>query len=289
MKINDMRNLKKLLWAALAAAVSILFSVDARADVRPAWVGQSEKALNAKRTNGSYEFKVLRTEDADLTRLHAGRFFPLFEYLAGQYGSKAEAMSLDSLSTATYRISFETPEGPSSVIARLVDVYESLDYNAVRDPVFEFYQLYAIGRKDTDVEFDEISYSEISRPLAAALSVIPGAGQLYKGNKAKGYALLGTSLVCAGAAVASQFKATEWARMMDQEPGARDSWESKSIAMKRQRNILIGAIGCLSAFSIFDALVGDEVPRLVVNKSDGGVIAVAPSGQSAGIALVIKF
>jgi hypothetical protein len=79
----------------------------------------------------------------------------------------------------------------------------------------------------------------------------------------------------------------EWRDMMDKEPGVKDSWESKSIAMRKQRNILLGAIGCLSAYSIFDALVGDEVPRITVRSSGSSKISVAPQG--AGMAFRIEF
>lgn len=276
----------------MLAAVMILQGTDARADRKPAWVDKSEESLNAQRTNDTYEFKVLRSEDKELNRLHEGRFYPLFDYLAVKYGSRPESMAIDSLATydmPTYRVTFETAQGRSAVIARLVEVYESIDYNVEQDPVFELCQLYAIGRKDTDVAFDGFERREISLPLAGLMSVVPGAGQLYKGNKAKGYALLGTSVFFAGAAVASQFKMVEWRDMMDKEPGVRDSWESKSIAMRKQRNILIGAIGCLSAFSIFDAIVGEEVPRITVKRSDGSKVSVTPSVQGAGLALRVDF
>ena len=282
--------LKRMLPVMLAAAM-MLQGMEVRAEVRPAWVDRSEEALNAKRINDTYEFKVLRSEDPELNRLHEGRFYPLFKYLADTYGSMAESMALDSLAVGsdmpTYRVTFDTPQGRSSVIARLVDVYESIDYNVEQDPVFELCQLFAVGRKDTDVVFDDFARREISRPLAGLISVVPGAGQLYKGNKAKGYALLGTTVFFAGAAAASQYKMVEWREMIDKDPGFRDSWESKSIAMRKQRNILLGAIGCLSAYSIFDALVGEEVPRITVKKSDGTKISVAP--QAAGLALRIDF
>jgi len=282
----------KFILMAVVAAVTCLGGAAARADVPPEWVKKSEQSLNARRTNYTYEFKVFRTEDPELNRLHEGRFYPLFEYLAGKYGSRAETMTVDSLVVSdlpTYRISFETAGGTSAVVARLVEVYESIDYNVELAPVYEYCQLYAIGNKDTDVVFDDFSRREISRPLAGLISVVPGAGQLYKGNKAKGYALLGTSLFLAGSAAASQFKMVEWREMMDKEPWVRDSWASKTLAMKKQRNILLGAIGCLSAFSIFDALVGEEIPRIVVSKSDGGKVSVSPASQSAGIALRIDF
>ena len=277
---------------AAALAMACLGGITARADVPPEWIRKSEESLNAKRTNDTYEFKVLRTEGQELNRLHEGRFYPLFEYLAGKYGSGAESMTVDSLSTdslPTYRVSFKTQEGPAAVIARLVEVYESIDYNVEEDPIYEYCQLYAVGKKNEDVVFDDFARRQINRPLAGLISVVPGAGQLYKGNKAKGYALLGTSIFFAGAAAASQYKSIEWREMMDKEPWVKDSWASKSLAMKKQRNILLGAIGCLSAFSIFDALVGEEIPRIVVSRSDGGKVSVAPSSQSAGLALRIEF
>ena len=284
---------KLIIPALLAASIMCLSAFTARADIRPGWVDRHEDALNKQRTNDTYEFKVIRSEDTYLDRLMAERFVPLFQYLAEKYDTDVSKMVLDSLSVPgelpTYRVSFTDKEGPATVIARLYDEYDNTDYNVTRYPVFELYQLFAIGEKNSAVIFDDYSEKEASKALAGVLSIVPGLGQLYKGNTAKGIAMLGTGVAVAGCAVASQLVGNSWKKQLDGNTGNKDSWESKVLAMKRQRNVLIGAFGILSAYSIFDAIVGDENPRVVVSESDGNTISVGPSSQSAGISLVLAF
>lgn len=284
---------KIIISVLLVASFLCLDASSARAAGRPSWVGKSEKALNAQRSNDTYRFKVLRAEDPSQNQLYADRFFPLLEFLADEYGSDISTMIVDNITKPgelpTYNITFHTADGLSAIAARLVDEYEDIDYNISAQPVFVLYQLFAVGDKDTEVAFDNYSQREISRPLAGVLSIIPGVGQLYKGNTGKGLALLGSGLVAAGGAVASQIQSVNWQNQADKATEFKDSWENKSIAMKKQRNVLFGAIGCLSAFSIFDAVLGDDVPGIVVNKTDGSTLSVAPSTQSAGLALVFNF
>ena len=277
----------------VAAFLMGIGTLSARCEVRPGWTHGNEKSLNSKRTNDSYEFKVFRYENIDQVKLHSDRFVPLFEYLAGQYGADAQAMSVDSLATfgeTTYRISFNASDGPATVLAQLVDSYEDIDYNVVSNPIFECYQLYAIGRKNADVNFDEFKEREINKALAGVISVIPGVGQLYKGNTGKGIAMLGSGLAIAGCGVASQLVGNNWRSMMDKDiPANRDSWKNKGDAMNKQRNVLIGAFGLLSVYSIVDAVVGEATPQIVVNEASGSTISLAPSTQGAGIALVLAF
>lgn len=284
---------RKTRLAAVGIALACVGGLEARGgDVRPVWVDKKEDSFNARRTNDTYVFKLFRTEDTDLTSLQAGRFYPLYQYLAGEYGADMNTMSVEDISTddyTTYRVSFKTPSGTSAVIARLVEQYDAIDFNSEHSPFFEYYQLFAIGKKDSDVLFDEVVEVEINRTLAAVMSVFPGAGQFYKGNNRKGYAMLGTGLLLAGGAVASQIRAVEWSEMMEKDPGARDSWASKSRAMKQQRNALFGTLGILSALSVYDAIKGEEFPRVRVRKSDGASVSIAPSSQSAGIALTVYF
>lgn len=284
---------RKTRLAAIGIALACAGCLEARGgDVHPAWVDKKEDSFNSRRTNDTYVFKLFRTEDTDLTSLQAGRFYPLYQYLAGEYGADMNTMSVEDISTddyTTYRVSFKTPSGTSAVIARLVDQYDAIDFNSEHAPFFEYYQLFAIGKKDSDVLFDEVAEVDVNPTLAGIMSVIPGAGQFYKGNSRKGYAMLGTGIVLAGAAAVTQMRAVEWSDMMDKEPSARESWASKSHAMKKQRNVLLGAMGILSALSVYDAFTAEEFPRIRVRKSDGASVSIAPSSQSAGIALTVNF
>ena len=75
-----------------------------------------------------------------------------------------------------------------------MDVYDTVDYNTDLNPVFEYYQLYAVSEKDVTPVFDTFERGERSKGTAALMNIIPGAGQLYKGHTFKGYAILGSEI-----------------------------------------------------------------------------------------------
>ena len=278
----------------LALALLLAGAFCAGAAPLPEWVRKGESYMNKKRTNTSYEFKVFKTEDAYLSRLQENRFFPLLEYLGGKYGVAPEKMALDSLSNgpgvpATYRISF--PEGgrTATVQAQRVDVHSAIDYNTTLDPVFEYYQLYAVSEKNADVLFDQFELGERSKGTAALLNVIPGAGQLYKGHAVKGYTILGTEIALGVTAITQQVKANYYDKMADTATTGADSYRNDAIGRRRIRNAALGAMAGVWAYSIFDALVSESMPTISVTAPQGGQLTIAPSSTSAGLALVYRF
>ena len=290
-----MRSIKLSVRAiVIASIIMALASFDAFAEKAPDWTRKSAGELNALRTNISYEFMVFRTEDPSETRLQATWSVPLVNYLAEKYDAdpnlmKVECLSANDDSQPLYRVLLAGPDATDAVLVRRIDTWSDVDYNTVQDAYFEFFQLFAIGEKNCDVMFDEFNMERSNKTAAAFMSIVPGVGQLYKGENVKGFAMLGTGVALAGTAVASHIQAVNWKNKMDDEPEFKDSWSQKAYGMRRQRNVLLVALGCLSAYSVFDAVVGEGVSRLTVRESDGSVISVAPSSESAGLALVVSF
>ena len=290
-----MRIIKVLVrTVVMIVVITVLGSFNAFAEKAPDWTRKSAAELNALRTNISYEFMVFRTEDPSQTRLHSTWSAPLVNYLADKYDADPYKMVVECLSSEydsqpLYRVLVGGPDATDAVLVRRVDTYEDVDYNTVSDAYFEFYQLFAIGEKNCDVAFDEFSMERGNNTAAAFMSIVPGVGQLYKGETGKGLALLGTGVAVAGCAVASHIVAVNWKNKMDEDPGFKDSWSQKAYGMRRQRNTLLVALGCLSAYSIFDAAIGEGVSKLTVSESDGSTISFAPSSESAGLALVVSF
>lgn len=269
-------------------------AVCAEAAPLPEWAWKGESYMNRKRTNTSYEFKVFKTEDAYLSRLQESRFFPLCEYLGEKYGVDPAAMVLDSLvngpgAPATYRISFPDNGRTASVLAQRVDEYDAVDYNTAQDPVFEYYQLYAVSGKDAEVSFDQFERGERSKGKAALMNIIPGAGQLYKGHTFKGCAILGTEIALGVTAVTQQAKANYYDRMAKTATVGADSFRNDALGRRKIRNAALIAMGGVWAFSIFDALVAESMPNISVSAPNGAQLTLAPSTGSAGLALVYRF
>ena len=284
-----MRKLGYLVFLLLLAGLAT-----AQATPLPEWARKGESYMNKKRLNTSYVFKVFKTEDAYLSRLQEGRFYPLLEYLGDKYYIDPERMGLDSLSNGpgepfTYRILVPFDGHPGTVLAQRVDVYSAVDYNTPGDPVFEYYQLYAVSEVNADVTFDEFERSERSKGKAALLNVVPGVGQLYKGHTFKGCAILGSEIALGVTAVTQQFKANYYEKMAKTATVGADSFRNDALARRRIRNAALGAMAGIWAFSIFDALAAESMPNINVSAPQGGQLTITPSSAGAGLALVYRF
>lgn len=284
----------RLRKTGLVALLLLVGGLCAGAAPLPEWARKGEAYMNRKRTNTSYEFKVFRTEDAYLSRLQENRFFPLYEYLGEKYGADPTTMALDSLSNgpgapATYRITFPANGRQASVLAQRVDVYDAVDYNTDLDPVFEYYQLYAVSEKDGNPTFDTFECGERSKGTAALMNIIPGAGQLYKGHTFKGYTILGTEIALGVTAITQQVKADYYDRMAETATVGADSFRNDAIARRRIRNAALITMGGIWAYSIFDALVAESMPNISVSAPSGAQLTLAPAPTSAGLALVYRF
>lgn len=268
----------------LLAVVWLLPAPDAFAGVKPEWVQKGEEAMNRKRTNDSYVFKAFHQADADYNRLMDGRFDPLIHYVASKYRVERSSVQLDSLVAGagvpvTYRIAFRDAEGEAVVLARRVDSY--LTFEDINDQEFlwEHDQLFAVSEKNRDVVFDCYGIESANNGLAALMSVVPGVGQLYKGNTAKGLVILGSEVALGAAAAVFQLKSNGYQKRADAGEFPMDSWQSKADGYKLVRNISFGAMAGIWLFGIFDAVVGDGASRLKVEPATG----------ENGVGVVYKF
>ena len=266
----------------------------AQASPLPEWARKGESYMNKKRQNTSYEFKVFKTEDAYLSRLQEGRFYPLLKYLGDKYDIAPEQMVLDSLSNGpgepyTYRIGLPFDGHPGTVLAQRVDVYSTVDNNTLGDPVFEYYQLYAVSEVNADTTFDQFVRSERSKGTAALLNIVPGVGQLYKGHTFKGYAILGSEIALGVTAITQQVKADYYDKRAQTATVGADSFRNDAIGRRRIRNAALCAMGGIWAYSIFDALASESMPTISVSAPQGGQLTIAPSSAGAGLALVYRF
>lgn len=286
---------RKTAFPILVLSILLLGCLAAQATPVPDWTWKGEGALNKKRTSDGYSFKVFKTEDQSMTRLHEGRFYPLLAYLGDRYGVDINKMSLDSLSAGpgepyTYRIVIPENERDATVWAQRVDVYSDVDNNTLGDPIFEYYQLYAVSEKDADAFFDQFEVKERSRGGAALMTaLVPGAGQIYKGHTFKGGAILGSEIVLGAAAWSAHKKSLYYRDMVTSGTPSTDSLQRKEIGMRRLRNTALIAMGGIWAFGLFDALATESMPFLYVSAPQGGQLTVAPSQTGAGLSLVYRF
>ncbi len=285
----------------MVVALTVSVPAVAQGKGKPRWVNQDEEKLNKKRYNETYEFKVFNTYDLDLGKLQRECFKPLYSYLAEQYGSDANKMSVDSLyleadSVPTYCITLPTDTGERMIYAKRVDQYDVYEDYELNSYQFEYYQLYAVStRLDIIPDFDDFSLSRDYGAAGFALSLIPGVGQIYKGQKGKGWAILGCeAALITGVIVCSVEKDYSKRKVRHEIPNV-DSWKSKQKSWRQMRTLCLVAAGGLYVYNLIDAAVAKGSRHLIVNKADEKNVSIAPYiyndgiGNGIGASFVLNF
>ncbi len=289
--------MSKILKAAavLVTLLTCAFSApDVAAAIKPQWIRQGEEAMNRKRINENYTFKVFHTWNPDLTLLRERRFDPLMTYVREQYGADPQSMKIDTIESVetdevTYRISFKDASGDAVVYAKKVDEYCAFEDFQSNEYGFEYYQLYAVSDKNILPVFDNFIIRDNANSTAALLSIVPGVGQIYKGDTFKGCGILGTEILMAAGSVVSHIKYREYQDKADQGVPFADSWHSKATSCKVARNVMAGAFAGVWIYNILDAAVLPGGSRVIVKRPEGQKLTIAPSSTSAGVALTYRF
>lgn len=292
----------KASWLVLLAC--LLLPLIATAQSKPRWVQKGVKAMNKARTNDTYEFISTEAFGADVNTLRREHLKPLVERIADKYELSASSAKIDTLSmaggnatvadstavTTDYRITF-TGDSMAVFHARLVDEYDAFEDFADQTYDWTLYRLYAVSGKNVIPIYDDYELTRTYRGAAAALSLIPGLGQIYKGQKAKGFAIMGTEAALIGSVIAFTVKQHRYYRNADNGMANPDSWRSKAHSWKQMRNLGIGLAGGLYIYNLIDAALSKGSRRVIVRKPKGTDMAIAPilSQDGAGLALVLQF
>lgn len=107
---------------------------------------------------------------------------------------------------------------------------------------------------------------------AVALSIIPGAGQMYKGSYLKGGLIMGSSILCAGGIVLCESNKSIYQGFANKEHNATKklNYQTKANNWATGSYICIGALAGLWIYNIIDAAVASGARRMVVDKTFKG-------------------
>ena len=177
---------------------------------------------------------------------------------------------------------------------KLVDEW----YEYVRLPNGEYeckyYALYAVSeRSNSDVYFDQF---DVTRTYGAApifMSIVPGAGQLYKGNTVKGWCMLGGAAVGAGTIIFCENQRASYAAKIKEQPKHAQTYKTKADNYETARNVAIGLTGALVVWSVIDAAVAPGATRLKLRNGEQlhfkPTAFLNPQGASFGASLCFSF
>lgn len=251
------------------------FTSLAQISPKPLWVQKGIKSLNDQRISTDYHFVAFHHEMTNDSIVPTDRIFLLRENLAKEFGVDSNLVTIDSIVSAgkpeiIYSVTF--PKSGSDEFSRVyvkeVDSYSRYDNNI--DGSFDYVldELYAVSDIDITPVFDDFKVTRNYGALPVALSLIPGLGQIYKGQSAKGYSILGAEVVFCAAIAFGEVYRNYYLKKGDKDPMNYDSWKSKSNTFRAIRNVGIVFASATYLYNLLDAAFAKGAPHVVISPSD---------------------
>ncbi len=291
----------KTFYSLLLLLLTLVPALGSSAQDKPRWAIKGVSDINGKRSNDSYRFVKFETFGGDLSQLRSEGTLPLVEYIASTNGLDADRAKVELVTPASdihtpapndsegsaatardYRIVFAG--SPDHVFhARLIDEYSSFDENVDMTYDYTLYQLYAVSTAEGQTPvYDDCSFTRSYNGGALALSLVPGLGQWYKGQKTKSYCIWGGEVLFIGAAILCDARSRHFLDLRneafnDGNTISESSYQSKHHSWRAFRNIAIaGAVG-VYIYNLADALFSKGPRQVVVSRPSGVSLAMQPT------------
>lgn len=184
------------------------------------------------------------------------------------------------------------------------EVCRTIDEYWVRDRgAYKLYVLYTVpkyklpgytGKLGTSYN-DKIKTTTHYGAGAGFMSVIPGAGQFYKGSVAKGSMFLGLEAAAAVGVVLTENTRASYVKKAIEQPRHAKEYYSRADSWENARNITIGVASAVYVWNLIDAFAAKGARRVVVKKgTDGRTVSsldIRPAtfGNGTGIGLTYRF
>lgn len=251
------------------------FTSTAQVPPKPLWVQKGVKSLNDKRISKDYHFVAFHHELTDEKVIETGRLYLLRENIAKEFGVDPKLISIDSIisynnTQPIFCITFPSSDSKenSRVYVKEVDSYKRYNDNIDGSFDYELDELYAISDLDITPEFDNFKVTRKYNGLPVALSLVPGLGQIYKGQAAKGYSILGAEVVFCSAIAFGEIYRNYYLKQGRKDSGNYDSWKSKSNTFRTMRNVGIVFASATYLYNILDAAFAKGAPHVIISRSD---------------------
>lgn len=152
-----------------------------------------------------------------------------------------------------------------------------------------FYTLYAVARPGVEPRFDDVYFTNRYGIKGMARSLVPGWGQLYKGQKVKGACIMGGEVLLIGSVIVSENLRSSYIKKMKEQPKFFQTYNSKADNWANIRNVCIGAAAALYVYNLIDAAVSPGARYAVVKKAKLPVMQPVACGDFSGISLAWYF
>ncbi len=173
-----------------------------------------------------------------------------------------------------------------NIVCRIID-----EYWVISNGQYDIDVLYTVADKNVyGGSYDDNITVSSKYGVAGFLSVVPGVGQFYKGDKLKGSLILGGEIIAAGGIILCENTRASYAKKMIEQPKHASEYNSLADTWETGRNICIGAAAAIYIYNLIDAFTAIGAKRIIVEKRKTTLSAMPYlDNQSMGVGLVMNF
>ena len=240
----------------------------------PRWVKHTPKSENP-----NISYRVVQVYVDNLSEVHEKSLKELTNYLPQSWEVNRYA-EWQVAGNGSNDIKVLLEGSPIPVDMKCIEVDSYWEYVRVGyTNKYRCYVLYQVARPGSYAkEYTRLTDKYGFGPVA--LSIIPGAGQMYKGSYLKGGLIMGASVLCAGGIVFCQANKSSYQVLADKEHNAKikTNYQTKANNWNTGGYVCIGALAGIWLYNIIDAAVASGARRMVVDsKFNINAFQIAPT------------
>lgn len=282
----------------LLMCISLHAKTIEKSDVRPPeWVKKGEAKYNRQRSNDTYYFKVIENSGASLEAIKNQNLSALATYIgqANQISSSVQANIAFDASTGDekdeYVISYHTESSTEEFHAKLVDEYWELKRLDNGQQMYAYYALFAVSATKQMPHYDQFFTTKSYGGAGLARSIVPGMGQIYKGQVGKGTGIMISEAAGIASIIYCESMRSSYHNKMIEQPKFAKEYHNKETNWQMARNISIGVTAAIYVYNLIDAALASGAKRVVIKKSNRNDFSMRPANVygNAGLALSFTF
>lgn len=215
-----------------------------------------------------------------------------YDYKSQQQGSGEQ---ISERSTDIYTMQIKTQGEVVDLVYKKLDEYW-IEVRRGSQTTFQLYTLYAVSRSGMSPSFHEISLTEKYGIAPVLMSLVPGAGQMYKGSYLKGGCILGAEIACVAGIILCENQRADYANKVIEQPRFAKEYNTKANNWATGRNLAIGVAGALYVYNLIDAAVTNGARRVKLKPVGSAEFSCNPcilsdglNQLSAGLQLSLNF
>lgn len=280
--------------------VYVLFTFIWTSAQKPKWVNNTPLELNK-----TYKFiEIISTgNDLNSARIDALRLLAQDRQLTNAINVNVESGKLTHVDQTTVNGNF------NEVIKEQIDINVKIsgeNYQVQGQKIDEFaekasngqiklHTLFMVAICNNPV-FDNVYLTDKYGFTPVVFSLIPGAGQMYKGSYLKGGCILGSEILCAAGIILCESQRTDYKNKVKEQPRFAKTYNTKANNWAIGRNLCIGMAGAIYIYNLIDAAISSGARRIKIKQSGKATFSYKPflilddmNKSGAGINLTYNF